>query len=249
VTPAQADVPAGWTGDERPRVTPSPFEAVRADDPFEPPRTGWRSVALPVLLAGVWLVHLDPAGAEREIGDVERLTREALSDVRSAVAGYRGVTLAGELANARAALRAAGITADLPTAVDDVPGDRRALFGWVIREGVTNVVRHSGARRCTVTVTPTTVEVRDDGHGRVADGDHREPDLRPGHGLVGLGERAHAFAGRVQTMSSAEGFLLRVELPALPTTETTRPLLAPGDAAGAAADGRQRQDRSIRSRR
>jgi signal transduction histidine kinase len=101
-----------------------------------------------------------------------------------------------------------------------------------------------------VTVTPTTVEVRDDGHGRVPDTDHGEPDLRPGHGLVGLSERAHAFAGRLRTMSSAEGFVLRVELPALPAHEAARPIPSPADeAAAAVADGGHRQDRSVKSRR
>lgn len=156
------------------------------------------------------LVHVDPDAAEREIADVERLTREALVDVRAAVAGYRGVTLAGELANARAALEAAGIDADLPSAVEEVPGERRALFGWAVREGVTNVVRHSGARRCTVTVTPDAVEVRDDGRGLRPD-THTEAGGHPGHGLVGLAERARAGGGRLVTRSTDEGFVLRVE--------------------------------------
>jgi two-component system sensor histidine kinase DesK len=199
-------------------------------------------VAMKAELAGR-LVRIDPAGAEREIGDVERLTREALVDVRSAVAGYRGVTLAGELANSRAALRAAGIIDELPTAVDEVPGDRRALFGWVVREGVTNVVRHSGARRCTVTVTPTSVEVRDDGHGRVDRPSGAETALHPGHGLVGLSERAHAVAGRLSTMSTAEGFVLRVELPAPPGEPgpAAQPEDAPPEDAWAAS-GEQRRD-------
>lgn len=156
------------------------------------------------------LVRVDPDAAEREIADAERLTREALADVRAAVAGYRGVTLSGELANARAALRAAGIDADLPTAVDEVPGERRALFGWTVREGVTNVVRHSGASRCTVRVTPDSVEVRDDGRGPAAPtaaGEHH------GHGLVGLGERARAAGGRVITRPVGGGFVLRLEVP------------------------------------
>lgn len=158
------------------------------------------------------LVHTDPDAAEREIADVERLTREALADVRAAVTGYRGVTLAGELANARAALQAAGIEADLPTAVDEVPGERRALFGWAVREGVTNVVRHSGATRCTVTVTADAVEVLDDGRGRAHAQSARE-GLHAGHGLVGLGERARVLGGRVLSRSTGEGFELRVEVP------------------------------------
>ena len=59
---------------------------------------------------------------------------------------------ADELATAREVLGAAGIAADLPGAVDEVPAERRELFGWVVREGVTNVVRHSGASRVRVRV-------------------------------------------------------------------------------------------------
>jgi two-component system sensor histidine kinase DesK len=158
------------------------------------------------------LLHVDPEAAEREIADVERLAREALADVRAAVSGFRGVTLAGELANARAALQAAGIEALLPTAVDDVPGERRALFGWAVREGVTNVVRHSGASRCTVSVSADAVEITDDGHRRPADRPVGEAHLHAGHGLVGLGERARAVGARVLTRSDAQGFRLRVEM-------------------------------------
>jgi two-component system sensor histidine kinase DesK len=168
------------------------------------------------------LLHVDPDAAGREIADVERLAREALADVRAAVAGYRGITLAGELANARAALRAAGIEADLPTAVEEVPGERRALFGWVVREGVTNVVRHSGADRCTVTVAPDAVEVRDDGHGRPMD----VASGHQGHGLVGLRERAQALSGQLRTFSSDEGFVLRVELPSLSAVAEQGPVPA-----------------------
>ena len=126
-------------------------------------------VAVKAELAGR-LVRLDPDRAEHEIGDVERLSREALADVRTALSGYRQVTLMGELANARSALSAAGIEAELPQALDDVPADRRELFGWVVREGVTNVVRHSGASRCRVRVdatrrsgSPTTAAARSTG--------------------------------------------------------------------------------------
>ena len=97
------------------------------------------------------LVRLDADRAEHEIGEVERLARDALADVRAAVSGFRETSLAGELVTARAALDVAGIEAELPGAVDHVPGERRELFGWAVREGV-NVIRHSGARRCRVVV-------------------------------------------------------------------------------------------------
>jgi two-component system, NarL family, sensor histidine kinase DesK len=185
------------------------------------------------------LVHTDPDAAEREIADVERLTREALADMRAAVTGYRGVTLAGELANARAALQAAGIEADLPTAVDEVPGERRALFGWAVREGVTNVVRHSGATRCTVTVTADAVEVLDDGRGR-AQAQSASERLHAGHGLVGLGERARVLGGRVMSRSTGEGFELRVEVP--PHQRSTPSAGAPPSASGRGGVGSPTED-------
>jgi two-component system sensor histidine kinase DesK len=151
--------------------------------------------------------------AVREIADVERLAREALADVRSTVGGMRGVTLAGELAGARSALEAAGIRAQVPSAVDDVPVAWRELFAWTVREGVTNVVRHSRAGECTVRLSPRSVEVVDDGSGPPPSGCPR--DSAPGHGLAGLGERARQLGARM-TVGSAHpegGFLLRMEVP------------------------------------
>ena len=145
-----------------------------------------------------------PDRAATEIADVERLARAALADVRAAVAGYREPSLAGELVSARSALTAAGITPVLPTAVDQVPEDRRELFAWAIREGVTNVVRHSGAARCTVTLTADAVEITDDGRGATG-------GTGGGHGLTGLRERA-AAAGAVLKVGAAPdgGFRLEV---------------------------------------
>ena len=145
------------------------------------------------------LVHRDPARAGVEIADVERLAREALADVRETVAGYRTVTLVAELARARAALSAAGIEADLPGAVDEVPGARRELFGWVVREGVTNVVRHSGAHRCVVRVAPDRVSVADDGSGCAGGA------AVGGSGLSGLRERVTAAGGELVAGSGPEG--------------------------------------------
>jgi two-component system sensor histidine kinase DesK len=169
------------------------------------------------------LVRLSPERAEAEIADLERLSRQALHDVRGAVAGYRDVTLATELAGARSALSAAAIQADLPRRVDHVAEDRQELFGWVVREGVTNVVRHSGAKRCRIEVTAHQIDVTDDGRGPTATDtpgtDQGRPAWgaasdRPGHGLVGLRERAEAAGGSLTVGRSAEGgFALRVRMP------------------------------------
>ncbi len=122
-------------------------------------------VAVKAELAGR-LAGQNPARAEAEIADVERIARQALADVRAAAAGYREVTLDGELASARTALTAAGIEADLPDEeISGIPRLRQELFGWAVREAVTNVIRHSAATRCVIRVTPDEVEISDDGVG------------------------------------------------------------------------------------
>ncbi len=148
----------------------------------------------------------DPRRAAAEVADIERLSREALADVRATVAGYRGVTLAAEISSARAALDAAGVVADLPGAVDDVPGERRELFGWVLREGVTNVIRHSDAQRVRVAVSARSVEIVDDGHPG--------PNGHEGSGLTGLRERLDQVGGRLDAGPVEDGgFRLYAEVP------------------------------------
>jgi two-component system sensor histidine kinase DesK len=109
------------------------------------------------------LVPVDPGRAVEEIADIERLSRSALADLRAAVAGYREMSLSTELASAQASLAAADIEAHLPRNGEDVDPELRELFGWVLREGVTNVIRHSGSRNCWVTVGPDRLEIEDDG--------------------------------------------------------------------------------------
>jgi two-component system sensor histidine kinase DesK len=147
----------------------------------------------------------DRERARTEVGDLERLGRDALADVRRAVEGYREISLAGEIARARLALEAAGVEASLPGTVDDVPSDLRDLFAWTIREGVTNVVRHADVQHCAVTVDERAVEVRDDGRGPA---DHGAAD---GHGLAGLRERASEVGATVVVRSLEPGLSLRVE--------------------------------------
>jgi two-component system, NarL family, sensor histidine kinase DesK len=150
------------------------------------------------------LVPIDPDQAATEMGEVAALARQSLADVRSTVAGYREMSLAGELATAREVLRAAGIEAELPSTVESVPGDRRELFGWVVREGVTNAVRHSRARHVTVRFLDRGIEVVDDGVGAVA---------AMGTGLRGLTERVAAAGGRLTAgATDGGGWRLAVEL-------------------------------------
>ncbi len=149
------------------------------------------------------LLDVDIDRARTELDDLERLSRDALADVRSAVEGFRGVSLPVEIARAREALRAAGIEADLPNSTDAVPTPLRELFAWTVRESVTNVVRHSGAQRCTVTIDDRHVSVADDGVGTDA--------LLAGNGLTGLRERAAAVGARViVTHPLPRGFSVQV---------------------------------------
>lgn len=132
----------------------------------------------------------DVPRALHEIAEVEELARRSLHDVRAAVANYREVTLTGELASGRELLRAAGIAAELPSAVDGVDPAHQELFGWVVREGLTNVVRHARAGSCAVRLTPSSIEILDDGIGGA-------PDAH-GSGLAGLRERVSAAGGVVE---------------------------------------------------
>jgi two-component system sensor histidine kinase DesK len=151
----------------------------------------------------------DAARAVSQIAEVEELCRQALADVRSAVSGYRDVTLAGELARGRELLRASGIAADLPTATDVVDPEHQELFGWTVREGLTNVVRHARARSCAVKLSRTAIEIVDDGVGEPSPG----ADVPPGNGLSGLRERAAAAGGWVDAGPlRAGGWALRVTL-------------------------------------
>jgi two-component system sensor histidine kinase DesK len=149
------------------------------------------------------LFDVDQDRARVELADLERLSRDALADVRRAVEGYRDLTLPGEIVRARTALEAAQITADLPNSTDAVPSDLRELFAWTVREGITNVIRHSDASHCQVVLTASSAEVRDDGRGAV--------DLAPDAGFTGLRERAARVGAAVVTRTLEPGFSLTVE--------------------------------------
>jgi len=151
------------------------------------------------------LLGRDDDAAAVEIGDVERLARDALGDVRATTSGMREVSLAGELAVAGTVLRAAGIEAVLPQAVDDVDPTARQLFGYVLREAVTNVVRHSHARTCTVELTPGSIRIADDGPIGTRSSGSAAVDLEPGNGLVGLAARVTATGGTFSAAPGAHG--------------------------------------------
>ncbi len=173
------------------------------------------------------MVDVSPERARAEIADIQRLSRDALRDVRLTVDGVRDLTLPGEISRARAALDAAEIEAELPGSTDEVPSALRELFAWTLREGVTNVVRHSGAHRCSVRLGADRIEIVDDGRGMRAAGDAAPGD---GHGLSGLRERAAAAGAHVVVETPPPGgFRLAVVVGApVPTPETADPAVTTG---------------------
>jgi two-component system sensor histidine kinase DesK len=179
-------------------------------------------IALKAELAGK-LIAERPGEAAVEVREVETVARQALGEVRDAVSGYRRPTLEGELAGARMALTAAGIDSEVQPPAAPVAPEVEAVLAWAVREGATNVIRHSGARRCSLRVSTgladVAVEVIDDGrgggNGRYGPGD-RSPDAgEGGNGLLGLAERAADMSGSVEsgTLPDGSGFRLRVSIP------------------------------------
>ncbi|MFB7496848.1 sensor histidine kinase [Streptomyces sp. NPDC056161] len=156
-----------------------------------------------------------PDRAARQVADIERVSRQALVDVREAVTGYRRPRLTAELAGAQAALTAAGVTAQVPAEPDlaGVPEPAESALAWALREAVTNVVRHSGAQRCAVEVLRRQtldgpvleLSVEDNGSGGSGTG--------PGNGLTGLTERLAKAGGTLEAGRARHGFRLVARVP------------------------------------
>ena len=161
-------------------------------------------IAIKAELAGR-LLPGDPERAASEVADLEGVARTALGEVRDAVSGYRRPTLTDELEGARVALTAAGIAVTVQRTPIDPPPEVEAVLAWTVREGATNVIRHSGANVCAVTVLATVdggvgVEIVDDGPGGPGG-----PGAVRGNGLAGLQERAGEIGGRFEASPMAGG--------------------------------------------
>ena len=152
------------------------------------------------------LVDVAPDQTRVELDEVQSLARSALADVRATVNSYRELSLAGELARATSVLTSAGIRADLPLTVEAVDPELRELFAWVVREGVTNIVRHAHASQCKVELTTDSIEVADNGIGLDSAG------TSDGHGLEGLRQRCQDNGAdlTIEAPSSGSGTVLRV---------------------------------------
>ena len=152
------------------------------------------------------LIDVDPARARAELESIQETARQALAEVRATVGGLRAANLDAELAAAPLVLADAGIETRLTGTVADTDPRHRTLLAWVLRESVTNVVRHARASTVWIDLEPTGLVVRDDGAGFEATGG------REGNGLRGMRERV-AAAGGTLDLSGDPGTHLRVVLP------------------------------------
>lgn len=152
------------------------------------------------------LLETDPGRARQELDDVLALSRESLADVRATVGKLRQPELSVQVVQARTALRSAGITPHVPSAVPPVFEQWRAAFAWILREAVTNVVRHSRAETCWITLTSRSLSITDDGVGlaRARDG-AAAASSSGGTGLDGMRERAEKAGLRLSVFSPVEG--------------------------------------------
>ncbi|HEX9982313.1 MAG TPA: sensor histidine kinase [Thermoanaerobaculia bacterium] len=153
------------------------------------------------------LAERDPERARKEITEVERISRDALTQVRAAVRGYRSGGLQAELEATREALASAGVTLEAELEPISLPPSHEVVLSLAMREAVTNIVRHARAKRCRITLRAAgdllTMTVADDGRGTKAPF---------GTGLTGMHERLQSLGGKL-TRESSGGTVLTMTLP------------------------------------
>jgi two-component system sensor histidine kinase DesK len=153
------------------------------------------------------LSSTQPERAAEEIRDVERISREALAQVRSAVRGYRSAGFESELRQAREALETAGISVEARVEQPQLSAMQESVFALALREGVTNIVRHAHATICRLSLRQNgrycELEIADNGRGGA---------LEEGSGLSGMRERVEALGG-VLERDGSNGTSLRIRVP------------------------------------
>ena len=155
------------------------------------------------------LVDQDAPAARREMQEVAEAARDALAEVRTAVTGMRGASLTAEIERAKQMLAAADVSVEVTTRVDANDPELQAVLAMALREAVTNVIRHSGARACAIGLDAEPpgmlrLSVADDGPGG---------EIREGSGLTGMRARLSAAGGALEVKSDARGTRLVASLP------------------------------------
>ncbi|MFD4670227.1 sensor histidine kinase [Lentzea sp. NPDC058450] len=155
--------------------------------------------------------------AMRELAEILGIAREALTDVRAVASSYRELSLADEIESARSVLAAAGVATTIDADHRELSPRSRTVLATVLREGVTNLLRHSEATRCTITISSrgdtATIDI-------VNDGAPAQVDAERGSGLTNLATRATAIDGSLLAQVSPGGtYRLHAEVPAEPVSE------------------------------
>ncbi|PKH37886.1 sensor histidine kinase [Nocardioides alpinus] len=150
------------------------------------------------------LVDADPARAKAELESIQATARQALAEVRATVGGLRAGNLEAELATLPRVLDDAGIETTVAGTVADTDPRHRALLAWVLRESVTNVVRHARAQSVVIELGPHGIAVTDDGAGCAG---------VEGNGLRGMRERVAGAGGTLEISAATPGTRIQVALP------------------------------------
>lgn len=150
------------------------------------------------------LIDLDPARAKEELESIQATARQALAEVRATVGGLRAGNLEAELAAAPRVLADAGVATRVEGSVADTDPRHRTLLAWVLRESVTNVVRHARARSVVIELGPGGIAITDDGEGCAG------PE---GNGLRGMRERVAGAGGSLSLAPASPGTRVEVALP------------------------------------
>ena len=166
-------------------------------------------IAIKSELAGR-LLDTDPERTAQELAEIQTTARRALAEVRQTVSGYRAQGLEAEIQQAAGALAAAGVTlASRPECVPRLPAQQEASLALVLREAVTNIVRHSGARSCAIAMTSkaggTLLDISDDGRGCSG---------REGNGLRGMRERIRELEGTLE-VRAGNGTAVHIYVPSV----------------------------------
>jgi two-component system, NarL family, sensor histidine kinase DesK len=146
------------------------------------------------------LFERDPNAAISQIREVESVARDALGQIRTAVAGIKLAGLEAELANARLSLLSADIQLHYQLARFELSSEVETVLALAVREAVTNIIRHSNAQHVEIELLKNRntlqLQISDDGKNKL---------VVPGHGLSGMRERLELLGGRLEIDTGPRG--------------------------------------------
>lgn len=143
------------------------------------------------------LLDTDIDSARAELQQIQVLTHEAMDSIRATVEGLRRTTLADELPAIRSALDDAGISTVLIGNPQLLDAARSTALSWILREAVTNVLRHAHATTAWICIREHTLSIEDDGDSLAGS--------KEGHGIRGMRERARLSGAAFEIGDSAHG--------------------------------------------